>query len=164
MRDRRIAVARSAGEKWAVIAEREGVSEKTAIRAGRRAENATVKRVVSLPEVLPESYEIVFEIVASQLVALREAVRMLGEVDNDSARVGAMRTVTTVGTGLHTAMVRAGMVRSPGMEWFGGELRDAVGLTFGLAEEFHIPLDVVISRLETLPRRGLPLSEVMPSA
>lgn len=162
MRDLRIAEARRGGERWASIAAREGVSEKTAIRSARRAEEAIAKRGVSLPEVLPDPSEIVAEIVASELVALRESVRMLGAADNDSARVGAARTVVSVGNGLHMALIRAGLVRSPDMEWFGAELRVAVQAIYKLADRFEIPADVVFETMNEIPRRGLPRAVVMP--
>lgn len=151
-RNRAVYEARVAGESWASIATRFQISERHAYRAA--AEHEAAARLTSrrLRDLDPDA--LVAGLIDAQARALALAASLAVSADSDSARVGALRTVTTIATSLHTALLRSGLAGDPGITRFAAELEIATQAMFRLAERHGVPVDAVLEAIDGLPGRG----------
>jgi len=153
-RNRQIAEARAAGVTWAAIEQRFGLSVSQAQRAVKEHAAAGIPAVRRLADV--DADALLARAIEAHDRALSCAVGLLVSADSDSARVGAIRSVATVGSSLHLMLLRSGLVGDPGLIRFHAEIETAVRTMFALAEKYGIPREVVVAEVEGLPRRGRP--------
>lgn len=111
-RNRRVFEARERGEAWRVIAEREGIS----LRQAYRCEAA--HREVGGGVLVADRINVdaaVHRVVESHIRALAEAEQMCRAADNSNARVGALRSVATIGSSLLSVLGRLGLLSDSGL-------------------------------------------------
>jgi hypothetical protein len=151
-RNARIAEARAAGEPWATIAEREGLSVKQA----RRCRDEHLRTAGAPPPSL-DADALVERVLRGHLVALDRLEALAADADADSARVGAARSLSTVGVNLIGLLARLGRLGDPGLLRFQAEIRLAVDAIYGLADRYEIPPEEVLATVEGMPleRAGL---------
>lgn len=106
-RNRDIAAAREAGATWPMIA----ASFRLSTRQARRAYLDHLRESGQLLDLDPD--EVFREILQVHLWAMEELRIVASRADNDSARVGAVRSRVAISHDLLTLMVRAGLVAGP---------------------------------------------------
>lgn len=139
-RNRAIAAARATGSTWPEIAKRFHISERQARRGASEARTIQA-------EVLDvsDAEELVVEVVAVQRRALDVLSEMLtADLDNDAARVGAVRTAGSLGLAIHETLIRSGLLPPTGAEArFNADVHRAVQALVEAAKDLGVsPADV----------------------
>lgn len=149
-RNRRITEARATGEPWGPIAAREGLSVKQARRA---AADHLESEIAAGPRRLSDidGPALLVKIIDAQERALSAALREMTAGDNSSARVGAARTVSTVGATLHQTLHDAGLVGGASLMRYVSEIEAFVRMWFDLAARYGVPTDVIQQELDAVP-------------
>ncbi len=147
-RNRRIAESKAAGATWPEVAERCGVSEKTARRAA--AEHAAVGVTRRDLDAGVDAEALVERVVRVHVLALDRLERLSAWADNDSARVGAARSLSTVSVALLDVLARLGLVGDPGMVRFRAEMQRAAVAVVSLADRHDIPWEEVDAALRAV--------------
>lgn len=147
-RNRQIAEARLAGERWAPIAARHGLSVKQARRCAEEHLATVQDALADLRDV--DVDRLMLRIIESHDRALRTATVLLITADNDNARVGAARTVAMVGTSLQVVLLRSGLIADGGLIRFQRELKRAAEVVARLAERHGISLEEVETTLRSI--------------
>lgn len=146
-RNRRIAAAKAAGATWPEVADAFGVSEKTARRAA--AEHAATAAPPADADLDAET--LVRRVLQVHDVALDRLERLAARADNDSARVGAARSLATVSVSLLDVLGRLGLLNDPALSRYYAEMRRAgVGIVL-LARRHNIPFEEVDRALGEVP-------------
>lgn len=144
-RNGRIAQARAAGEPWAPIAEREGISIKQARRGMQRHLSAPVVRAAAPARRLAdvETEALITRIIAAQEQALGAALALMATGENGSVKIGAARTALTAGSMLLSTLQRVGLVGDPGMVRFMLQTQEIARFVNLLIERHGLPDEVV---------------------
>lgn len=159
-RDERILSAEARGEPHALIARREGVSQRTVSRVlhdAHDAERATDAPAPTLVEVDP--FALAAEVIDSTQASLRELRLLAARTANPSARVGALKAVPQAGASLLDVLARVGLAPSVPVEWWSArEWERARGALVEVAEEHGIDAaelqDAMNRRLDQAFARG----------
>jgi hypothetical protein len=145
-RDWRIARARAAGDSFAAIAEREGITE----RHARRAAAAGLRDgPTTLTAIDPAA--IAARVVQAQQDALERLHELSRDGDNTAAMVGAARGAATVGAALLDSLRAAGLLAEPRAMWRVLDMREATVALLDLAVEAGIDRDELIERIPETP-------------
>jgi hypothetical protein len=151
-RNREIAAARSAGETWPSIAKRFGLSERQARRAAEAAQQLQAE-VLNIAD----AEELIVDVVQVQRRALDLLGAMLkSDLDNDAARIGAVRTAGTLGLDIHQTLIKSGLLPATAAEFhYTREIRAAVEALFEVCNDLGISPKDVERRLEDRPQLGI---------
>jgi hypothetical protein len=135
-RNARIAEARESGEAWKPIADREGLSVKQA----RRARD---EHLATATEALPPMSvaALVERAVRAQVLALDCLEAKTRSADNDSARVGAAKNLSTVGIALVDLLAKLGRIGDPAKLRYDQERRALAAAIFDFAAERGLDSD-----------------------
>lgn len=151
-RNRQIAEARAAGERPEEIAARFGISR-------RQVDRAVIEHQASRPVCGPRLSELdgpalVARVIDAQGRALSLALSLAVTAENENARIGALRTVGTVGTSLHLALIRSGLAGDAALERFRVEMERAARVIMDLAEQHGLGGAEVDDAFARLPLSG----------
>lgn len=148
-RNARIAAAREAGRSWPEICSAFALSDRQARRAAEEHYESARRSAPPLTDL--DGAALVARVIDAQATALGLAVALAASAANENARIGALRTVATVATSLHTAMIRSGVVGDAGLERFRTLIRGAYEVVYDLAGRHGISDDEVLAAWERLP-------------
>jgi hypothetical protein len=131
-----------------VIEARFGLSERQARRGAAEAAQLTA-------EVLDfaDAEELVVQIINVQRDALDHLAEMLdGDFENESAKVGAIRTAGSLGVDVHQTLVRVGLLPDNGSRLrLDAEIEAAVKALVAVAKDLGIDRHEILSRLQEQP-------------
>jgi hypothetical protein len=148
-----IRAARAAGETWASIGRRYGISDRQARRSAKAA--AEVVEVVGVFDT-HDAQALLARILAVQVTALDRLEALLASEPAENAVIGATRAVATLGDSAWSMLVRLGVVPSDGRKFaIDKEVQAASEALLQAASDCGIDPEVVRHRLaEETPLAG----------
>jgi hypothetical protein len=152
-RNARIAENRAAGEPWATIAAREGLSVRSARRAAERhlrTPGPPLSRPGRLVDINPEP--LLAKIVATQEHAMTASLILMVGGESGSVRVGAARTAVGAASALLATLARLGLVN--GLAGFQREIVFATRTINALADAYDLPEDAVMTAIDQVTALG----------